>query len=480
MARVMVLAVQVDGAWHNLLTTLRQRAATPTGALECLPHELGDDVCIVRGDLELAHAETLLEEALTGRFTAAGVRVAYDLGFRQRHFAGRGEPGKELVEDAIPSPFAAHSANVEEYWSKSQPSGSVVDRTLDGFQPWERRFGLNLARFDDRRGNLLVFDAIDEISADFHWEGGAVRVRADFGPGADPAGYRADLSLYLGDDIVAREMFALQGRSLLRRYETDWDACHLRVFRNEGGRCVDDVAHHMLRTISLQARLAEPALSLRDRRDKEFRRLRRSTHGFESNIQLAPENAPGRSRQLARRARNRTFKAEKDGWLARCEPDQRERARALLVSAVCEAAKGADLVYVADPFFFRLGLKSAFMLDLFLGLVEAASGSNLRVLHGQEGDETRSWGSLPKLVTQRVDVRGVRRPRGGGRLQSGFHDRFVASRSAEFLFTHSINGWHKDGVTFVRLPGRGIYYGIAENLWNRPADEEWHVEDAWT
>ena len=480
MARVRILAVRVDGVWQNLLTTVRQRGGSAAGVPAHLPHDFGDEVSVIGGDLALVDAQELVQRALTGALAIGNEVIEYGLGFRQQHFAGRGESSKELVEEAMSSPFADHSSKVDEHWSESAPSGPVVDRVLERFEPWGGRFGMNLARYDDRRGNLLVFDAIDEISADFGAEGGAVRVRADFGPGADPEGYVAALSLYLGDDIVVREMFSLHGRSLLKRYDTDWDACHLRVFRNRDGRCVDDLANHMLREISLRTQIAEPDLSLRDRRGKEFRRLKRSTHGFDSSLQLGPEHEAARSRQLARRARNLKTKAEKDGWLLRCEPDERDRARSHLVRLVGEAARGAELVYVADPYFFRAGFQDEFMRDLFLDLVEAASGASLRILHGLEAEGTRSWGSLPKALTNRVDARSVRRLRGSdGDVRSGFHDRFVASRSAEFLFTHSINGWHTDGVTFVRLPGGGVYHSIAEELWNRPANEAWLVENIW-
>ena len=47
----------------------------------------------------------------------------------------------------------------------------------------------------------------------------------------------------------------------------------------------------------------------------------------------------------------------------------------------------------------------------------------------------------------------------------GFHDRYLITPERETVITHSFNGWHEAGVTFIGLP-YGVYRAEAEQLWS--------------
>ena len=49
--------------------------------------------------------------------------------------------------------------------------------------------------------------------------------------------------------------------------------------------------------------------------------------------------------------------------------------------------------------------------------------------------------------------------------QPAFHDRYIVTSERETLLSHSLNGWARDGVTFVALPF-GVYRAEAEYLWS--------------
>ena len=62
------------------------------------------------------------------------------------------------------------------------------------------------------------------------------------------------------------------------------------------------------------------------------------------------------------------------------------------------------------------------------------------------------------------------------RKTAGFHDRYLITPEREILISHSLNGWCRDGVTFVSLP-YGVYRAEAERLWGM--DIESDAEALW-
>ena len=90
-------------------------------------------------------------------------------------------------------------------------------------------------------------------------------------------------------------------------------------------------------------------------------------------------------------------------------------------------------------------------LDMF---ATATRHRPLRILCSQKGERNAQpwWSNFPKQITAHVSVRVFRKPDGN----RGFHDRYLITPEREILITHSLNGWHKDGVTFARLPTTSI------------------------
>ena len=52
-----------------------------------------------------------------------------------------------------------------------------------------------------------------------------------------------------------------------------------------------------------------------------------------------------------------------------------------------------------------------------------------------------------------------------GEDRPAFHDRYLITPDKEIIITHSINGWHDQGVTFATL-SFGVYRAEAEELWS--------------
>ena len=71
----------------------------------------------------------------------------------------------------------------------------------------------------------------------------------------------------------------------------------------------------------------------------------------------------------------------------------------------------------------------------------------------------------PSILTDHVAIRSFTSKDGQGLDRPAFHDRYLITPDQEIIITHSINGWHDQGVTFAVLP-YGVYRAEAEELWS--------------
>ena len=103
---------------------------------------------------------------------------------------------------------------------------------------------------------------------------------------------------------------------------------------------------------------------------------------------------------------------------------------------------------------------------MYLDMFAATTGRPLRVLCGAKvkNNGTQPWWSkYPNHLTKHVRVRDFRKRQEPGR--PWFHDRYLITPRREVVITHSLNGWHASGVTFVCIP-YGVYRAEAEKLWS--------------
>ena len=101
--------------------------------------------------------------------------------------------------------------------------------------------------------------------------------------------------------------------------------------------------------------------------------------------------------------------------------------------------------------------------QLFVDVCAALGRRPLRILcaEPEPGDDPPWWVGPVKKIAANVTVRTfVNRNDERG----CFHDRYLITPSREVLMTNSLNGWNKNGVTFVSLP-YGVYRAEAEQLW---------------
>ena len=101
---------------------------------------------------------------------------------------------------------------------------------------------------------------------------------------------------------------------------------------------------------------------------------------------------------------------------------------------------------------------------IYSSMFARTKGQQLRILSGQR-DPDMWLSKYPSILTGHVVVRSFTRKNPRGEDKPAFHDRSLITPDKEIIITHSINGWHDDGVTFAVLP-YGVYRAQAEELWS--------------
>ena len=223
-----------------------------------------------------------------------------------------------------------------------------------------------------------------------------------------------------------------------------------------------------------------PTLQIHDQRGRFVHEV--NPAGPRSRIDLSLEKESGelnkeiRQRWLERRVREREVAARREGNFERFEPDAFGDAVRYFTSLLSRDADQRTPIYLADPYFVtKLTDNAGTALDLknlCLDIFAVTAGTPLRILCAKkeqdQADPPPWWSRLPEQITAHVSVRAFLKR---DDRSAGFHDRYLITPRREIIMTHSINGWHKDGVTFARLP-YDVYRAEAERLWSMDVGSE--------
>ena len=215
-------------------------------------------------------------------------------------------------------------------------------------------------------------------------------------------------------------------------------------------------------------------LQFRDRQGRVYHEV--NPPGPSSEIDVGLDDERGeldkeiRRRWLDRRVREREAVARRERNLARFLPPNLDDAVGYLVELLRHDADQKTPIYLADPYFeTQLSSDARRHQDLrkiYLDIFAATAGTPLRILCAKkksaQGEPPPWWSACPEQITAHVRVRSFHSQDG---RTDGFHDRFLITPRREFIISHSFNGWHNHGVTFVRLPCN-VYRAEAEQLWS--------------
>ena len=406
-----------------------------------------------------------------------GVEVHYDIEPVPRcHRAFRDERG--LADAPLRSPFSSHSAEIIEYWSLSAEVRRHWVEILDsrhGRKPLQlSRLGFPLDSFTDRVGNVMIAGAEDAFSCDLDARHDRTLMLHVDGDKLPPGAYRATVwASHSGNEMLRREVPVTQSQTEIE-LASDVDHIGFAIFRTADGQCIDLMEAFLLKQIGGQIRIdSGPTLQFHDRRGRLVHEVSPAApaSGIDLGIDFDNAELDKKIRQewLARRLREREAAARREGNFERFGPDAFEDAVRYFLGLLRRDANQKTPIYLADPYFMTqltddsgtdLSLKKL-GIDIFAATV----GTPLRILCAKGRQDLNEpppwWSSLPEQITAHVSVRSFLSRNGERR---GFHDRYLITPRREIIITHSLNGWHSQGVTFASLP-YDVYRAEAERLW---------------
>lgn len=485
-ARMTVLTLhRPDTKPCNLLTVVRHRRQDALGPWSDEPsqtwtsEDLGDGLRLSSLDAPLEHCKTLVDGILDSATLAIDddqVHYAVERDPRRR-WAFRDERGH--ADASMMSPFSRYSAEIIEYWSRSAEPRRHWLNLLDsrpGRAPFaSSRLGVPLDRLSDRVGNVMIAGAEDEVACDLGvGNGRTLRLRVDADP-LPPGAYLATVWACHAGDEVLRQSVTITKRLTTIQLASDVDHIGFAIFRTADGQCLDLMEARQGLRIGGRLRInSASTLQLRDRQGRVYHEV--NPPGPSTDIDVSLDDEPGtldkeiRQRWLDRRVREREVAARREGNFARFLPANLEDAVSYLVELLRRDADQKTPIYLADPYFrTQLPSDKRKHLDLkkiYLDIFAATAGTPLQILCTKEkpapGDPPPWWTTCPKQITAHVRVRSFRSQDG---RTDGFHDRFLITPRREIMISHSFNGWHNHGVTFVNLP-YDVYRAEAEQLWS--------------
>ena len=483
-ARMTVLTLtRPDRTSCNLLTVVRHRRRDALGPWSndqgktwtC--EDLGNDLRLFSLDAPLEHCQALVEDILqAATLMIDGEQIDYALEPKpRRHRAFRDKRG--LADGPIVSPFPRHSAEIVEYRcfaAESRKHWLNVLGSRHGHAPLQlSRLGVALDRFTDRVGNLLVVGAEDAVACGLVARRDRTLVLHVDTEELLPGAYRAAVwSSHAGDEVLRQEL-AITQRLTTIDLASDVDHVGFAIFRTMDGQCIDLMEAHLILQISGRIQVSGPTMQLHDRRGRLVHEV--NPAGARSRIDIRGDAEDDdldkniRQRWLDRRVREREATARREGNFERFGPDAFQDAVRYFTALVSRDADQGSPIYLADPYFVTCLTDNAGtdldLKKLCIDIFAATAGSPLNILCAKKHDQDNPapwWSALPEQLIAHVRVRAFLSRDG---KSAGFHDRYLITPKREIIITHSINGWHKDGVTFASLP-YDVYRAEAEWLWN--------------
>ncbi len=409
----------------------------------------------------------------SGTLEINGLEIRYALEpVPRRHWAYRYD--RRFADASMRSPFARHSAEIEEYWSfAAEPRQRWLD-VLDDLEgrapPGLSRLGFPLDRRSDRIGNLMIAGAEDSITCDLTWHRDHTLRFHVVADDPLPGTYRATIwASHSRDEVLRREIPVVVGQTAIE-VPSDFDHIGFTVYRKGDGQCVDLKETFPLKEIDFRIEIESgPTQRFLDGGDRLIHEVR--TPGLISTSTVDADDGKAqldnciRRQWLDRQIHEREAAARRNGNLWRFQPHEFDQAVRCFVDLLRRDADREGPTYLADPYFEQC-LEGDEGTRLYLDMFAATTGRPLCVLCGGKkfkNDGAQPWWSkYPNHLTKHVRVRAFCQRQHD---KPWFHDRYLITPRREIIITHSLNGWLKGGVTFVCIP-YGVYRAEAEWLWS--------------
>ena len=481
-------------AWHpkngearNLFTHIRHRRDDGSGPWTGEPDQIWrttsfpsndivqtGEIKLHRRDAPLKSCMGLVESILnTNTMAIDGVEVSYALEPPPRcHWAYRDRMKPD--DHSVNSPFTGHSARVIEFWSLAPEPHHYWREVCESYPPRQLEgllsgLGFGLDQRLDRVGNLMISGAEDELDCELISKPNHLILDVTSADGTDLTAKAYFATVWTGDsdDTLVHQHFEMDGRHTVISVDTAVDLIGFAIYRRSDGQCIDIWETGLVREIT-------GLITLSTSRTLEIRDSQRGTTNSvgigDAKTEFKVEDkrvgaldAAIRQAVIGRRSWLLDRDARRAGNHGRFEPEDTQQAIDFFLRLVSDAWRSDGPVYLADPYFMQRDFVNTDE-RIYSSLFSLTKGQPLRILCGPQS--ANAWlSNYPSILTSHVAVRSFTRKDSRGQDKPSVHDRCLITPDKEIIITHSINGWHDDGVTFATLP-YGVYRARAEELWS--------------
>ena len=476
-----------EGEALNLFTHIRHRQGDSMGPWAGEPDHIwhttefpagetggAGEIRIHRLDAPLTHCLQLVEDILVQNSLVAGdYEVRYALEQPPRiHWAHRNHTRPD--DHSVSSPFTKHSAKIIEYWSFAPEPREYWRKVSESYMSHqlERPLGSLGFRLDqrlDRAGNLMIAGAEDEIDCELISKQNHLILSVNNAGSKDllENAYYATVWAGDSDDDLVQRHFEIDREDTVINVDSAIDKIGLAIYRRRDGQCIDMWEATLIQEINIGLTMATgQSLDIHDSRRGTTNTV--SVGDAKSIIKVDNERSNALDRTirqavLGRRSWQRDRDARQQGNLGRFGPDQTKEAIEFFLKFLADHGGSEGSIYLADPYFMQRDFDNT---DdrIYSSLFGLTKGQSLRILCGQQN--ANAWLlKYPSILTNHVAIRSFTCKDNRGQDKSSFHDRYLITPDKEIIITHSINGWHDQGVTFATLP-YGVYRAEADELWS--------------
>ena len=476
-----------EGEALNLFTHIRHRRGDTMGPWVGKPDHIwhttefpaseiagNGEIRIHRIDAPLTHCLQLVENILDENCLVAGDHeVRYALEQPPRiHWAYRNHIRPD--NHSVSSPFTKHSAKVFEFWSFAPEPRDYWRKVSESYMShqMERPLGSLGFRLDqrlDRVGNLMIAGAADEIDCELVSKQNHLILSVNSAGSNDllQNAYYATVWARDSEDDLVQQHLEIDQKDTVINVDSAMDQIGLAIYRRRDGQCIDMREATLIQEINIGLTMATgQSLDIHDSRRGTTNTV--SIGDAKSIVKVDNERSNALDRTirqavLGRRSWQRDRDARQQGNLGRFGPDQTKGAIDFFLKFLADHWGSEGPIYLADPYFMQRDFDNT---DdrIYSSLFGLTKGQSLRILCGQQN--ANAWLSkYPSVLTNHVAVRSFTSKDNRGQDKPSFHDRYLIMPDKEIIITHSINGWHDQGVTFATLPYE-VYRAEAEELWS--------------
>lgn len=474
MARIRILAKQVDNKWINLLTTIVNfKEKSPVKDFKIIKEFNNSSIILIEGFINGASLQEWLNLIFKNKLSnIAGLNIYFNVTSTERtSFLSHKE---YKLDKKLLSPFknTYNSCKLYEYWCTDDSIKNIWNKLgEESKKEISQNLEISLYEMIDRVGNILLFNEINEIDVIVIKQNKTV-ITVSVSPEnkLKKNRYYAIIQVKSFDDIILK-----QGVYLNERYtdfhlqDEDYDI-EIEVYNTKTNECIFKNNFQFIKTIKLNMGMIGGKIILKNNSNDTIH----SINSYSQSNSIIGDNSTSKEIEHQKIRNDWTnILIQKERLAFRSFVGQQaDEAMLYLQKLIRMVAANSKYIYVADPYFFSGSYNLQRFKD-YINIFASIQHIEVRII--------TCYNELPNFIKdikksnncnifRNITIKSIVEISNNDtkkRIKPAFHDRWIASQKMEFAFTNSINNF-SNGVSFFKSYTH--YNLLSEMLWNKGAE----------